>query len=168
MEFEGTSLCFAQIWLSEGLSLERLTIQGGCWRVCGDEVAGQLNAGLSLCHTHTHTHTCFVSLGSHAERDRSGACVWGAAAGRHTDEFMKRYAVCWGWGGVVGGVVTRGHPCYQSSGVEPGPTAPTSAWHGAKATLKALSVPAQFERPCWDGGRGEGSRGITTRGCSAK
>lgn len=60
MEFEGTSSCFAHIWLSEGLSLERLTIQGGCWMVCGDEVAGQLNAGLSLCHTHTHTHMLCV------------------------------------------------------------------------------------------------------------
>lgn len=54
--------------------------------------------------------------------------------------------------------MTRGHPCHQSSRVEPGPTAPTSAGHGAKATLKALSVPAG------DGVRGRGWRGITTRG----
>lgn len=47
--------------------------------------------------------------------------------------------------------VTRGHPCYQSSGVELGSAAPTWACHGgeehgAKATLKALSVPPQHER----------------------
>lgn len=64
----------------------------------------------------------------------------------------------------MGGVVTRGHPCYQSSGVEPRPTAPTSACHGAKATLKALGVPAQYERLGWDRGRGEGVEGDNNQG----
>lgn len=87
MQSKGIFLCLVRVkvWLSEGLSMETVMIQWGYWRV-------MWRWGCRLAKGRSHTHA-LCPPGSHAERDGSGACIWGAAPGRHTDELMKRYAV---------------------------------------------------------------------------
>lgn len=69
--------------------------------------------------------------------------------GRHTDELMKRYAVPLARAGAWR-VRGEGIPAINHPGWSWDPLLPDQPYwqeeHGAKATLKALSVPPQHER----------------------
>lgn len=148
-----------QVWLSEGFSMETAMIQWGYWRF-------MWRRGCRVGKGRSHTHALFPP-GSHAEWDRSCACIWGAAPGRHTDELMKCYAVLLDETGVWRvwweGVIAINHPGrswvlpYQPDKGEV---------HGAKATWKALSVPLSVTGQGWSQRRK--AEGITTRRCGAK
>lgn len=104
--------------------------------------------GCRLGKGRSNTHA-LCPPGSHAKRDRSDACIWGAAPGRHTDELMKCYAVrlagvgMWRvWGE---GIPAINHPRWSWDPLLPNQP-DRGEEHGAKATLKALSVPRQHER----------------------
>lgn len=127
-----------RVCLSAGLSVETVMIQWGHWRaVC--------RWGWGVCKRRSHMF-CFP--GSRGGRDKSGGCIWDAAPGRHTDELMKCYAVR-----LVGGGAWRvrgeGIPAINHTGWSWNLLLPDQPGrreeHGAKATLKALSVPPQHE-----------------------
>lgn len=146
MQSKGIFLCLVtvKVRLSEGL-------QWGYWRV-------MWRWGCRLAKRRSHTHA-LCPPGSHAERDRSGACIWGAAPGRHTDELMKRYAVR-----LAG--VTRRHPCYQSSRVELGPTTPGWGTWG-QGHIKGIECPPPSMRG-WGWSQRRETERIKTKRCGAK
>lgn len=133
--------------LSEGLSMETVMIQWGHWRaVC--------RWACRVCKGRSHM---FCPPGSRGGRDRSGACVWDAAPGRHTDELMKCYAVRLAREGE-----RRGHPCHQSPRMELRPTAPGSAWQAGRTWGQGHIKGTECPPSAWKGGdgvKGEGLRG---------
>lgn len=82
-------------------------------------------------------------------RDETRAVPVFEVPGRHTDELMKRYAVHQARGGAWR-VREEGIPAINHQGWSWDPLLPDhpnrQEEHGAKATLKALSVPPQHDR----------------------